>query len=243
MDKQQDANNSARNNNVIPKQGWSILAVLSLLGLFTMYTETMVIPSITDFNEEFDTNYNTSSLILTCYLISGAIMTPIAGKLSDVYGRKKIMLIIIILYLIGTIAGLIATTIHMMIFARLIQGIGIAMFPIAFGIIRDIFPEKKLSIGQGIFSSAFYAGSVIGLPVGALIIEHFGWRLTFLSLIPIIVILIVLLYKVIPHDLKKIPSINKSFNNYEQKQRRASLKNIDTYNFTRTVDLPGSLVL
>ena len=144
----------------IPKQGWLILSILSLLGLSTMYAETMVIPSITDFNREFNTTYNTSSLILTCYLISGAVMTPIAGKLADVYGRKKIMLIIMILYLIGTIIGFLSSQISMLIVARLIQGIGIAMFPIAFGIIRDVFPEKKLSIGQGIFSSAFYAGSV-----------------------------------------------------------------------------------
>ncbi|HYO07080.1 MAG TPA: MFS transporter, partial [Phototrophicaceae bacterium] len=214
-----------------------------LLGLSTMYAETMVIPSITDFNHEFNATYNTSSLILTCYLISGTVMTPIAGKLADAYGRKKIMLIIMIIYSIGTIIGFLSSHISMLIIARLIQGVGIAMFPIAYGIIRDVIPEKKLSVGQGIFSSAFYAGSVIGLPIGAFIIEHFGWRVTFLSIIPITVILIILMYKAIPPDSKKVSSNIVSVINNEPVSHKPHIKKSNVHKIGNIIDLPGAVIL
>jgi MFS family permease len=69
------------------------------------------------------------------------------------------------------------------------------MFPVAFGIIREKFPEKKLAIGQGIFTAVFAAGSVVGLGLGAAVVEHFGWRMTFLSIIPFAVILLLIIIK------------------------------------------------
>ena len=98
-------------------------------------------------------------------------MTPIAGKLSDIYGRKKMVLIIFIIYIIGICAGGLSSNITFLVIARVIQGIGISMFPIAFGIIRDQLPRDKLAVGVGIFSSMFAAGSVVGLAVGGSIIQ------------------------------------------------------------------------
>src|SRR5215203_5519501 len=76
-----------------------------------------------------------------------------------------------------------------MLAARAAQGIGMSMFPIAFGIIREILPEKKLAIGQTIFSSTFSGGAVVGLIVGATIIQNFGWQATFFLIFHIAVIL------------------------------------------------------
>lgn len=72
----------------IHESTWITLAILGSTILITMYGETMLLPAIGDIIKEFDFSYSTSSWILTAYLISGAVMTPIAGKLSDVYGRK-----------------------------------------------------------------------------------------------------------------------------------------------------------
>jgi MFS family permease len=101
-------------------------------------------------------------------------MTPIAGKLSDIYGRKKIVLIIMIIYIIGISLGGLSSNITILIISRVIQGIGISMFPIAFGIVRDQFPPEKLAIGVGTFSAMFAAGSVVGLAIGGSIIQYFG---------------------------------------------------------------------
>jgi MFS family permease len=79
----------------------------------------------------------------------------------------------------------------------IIQGIGISMFPIAFGIVRDQFPPEKLAIGVGVFSSTFAAGSVVGLGVGGPIIQTLGWRATFFSIIPIAIALLFIIQRYI----------------------------------------------
>jgi MFS family permease len=167
----------------ISKIAWVTLGILGSTLLITMYGETMLLPAIPDIIEEFNIPYDTSSWILSSYLIAGAVATPIVGRLSDIYGRKKMVTIIMIIYIIGISLGGFSPNISFLIIARIIQGIGISMFPVAFGIIRDQLPERKLSIGVGIFSSMFAAGSVVGLALGASIIDNFGWRATFFSIV------------------------------------------------------------
>jgi len=127
----------------IRTSAWITLAILGSTLLVTFYGETMLLPAIRDIIGDFHISYSTSSWILTAYLISGAVATPIAGKLSDIYGRKKMVLIIFIIYIIGISAGGLSSNISFLVIARVIQGIGISMFPIAFGIIRDQLPKES----------------------------------------------------------------------------------------------------
>jgi len=146
---------SSQTNNVkIPASAWKVLALLSCIATMVMYAETMLIPAIPDLIKDFHVSYSMSSWILTAYLVAGAVMTPIAGKLSDIYGRKKILLIIMVIYAVGVSLSAFATNIYFMIVARAIQGIGMSMFPIAFGIVRDVFPREKNFYWSG--SDHFY---------------------------------------------------------------------------------------
>lgn len=171
------------------RSGWMTLVILSCLGLIVMFDETMILPAIPDFIRDFNISYSTSSWLLSAYIIAAAVMTPIGGRLSDIYGKKKILLIVMAVYIVGVIGGRFATGIESMIAARAAQGIGMAMFPIAFGIIREVLPEKKLAIGQTIFSSTFSGGAVVGLVGGAAIIQNFGWQMTFVAILPVAIAL------------------------------------------------------
>lgn len=219
----------------ISRSAWTTLVILSCLGLITMYGETMVLPAIPDFIRDFNIQYNTSSWILSSYLIAGAVMTPIAGRLSDIYGKKKILLIVMAVYSTGILAGGFANSIEFMLAARAAQGIGMSMFPIAFGIIREILPEKKLAIGQTIFSSTFSGGAVVGLVVGATIIQNFGWQATFFSIFPIAVILGLLIRKIL-HVTKPATSEVKVEAGGGGNDKDSSIK-------TQTIDLKGTLAL
>ena len=190
----------------IHESTWITLAILGSTILITMYGETMLLPAISDIITDFDISYSTSSWILTAYLISGAVMTPIAGKLSDIYGRKKMVLVIFVIYIVGIAIGGISTNIYTLILARIIQGVGISMFPIAFGIIRDQFPMSKIAIGIGIFSSMFAAGSVVGIAIGGTIVQNFGWQATFFTIIPVAIILWIIIKKRIKDDNTSIIS-------------------------------------
>jgi MFS family permease len=122
-------------------------------------------------------------------LVTGAVMTPIAGKLSDTYGKKRILLIIFGIFILGFLIGAFTTNFLTLVAARVMMGIGISIFPIAFSIIRDKFPLEKLAIGQGIFSSTLSGGAVIGLIIGGGIVENYGWRAIFLFMLPVAAIL------------------------------------------------------
>ncbi|HEX5977787.1 MAG TPA: MFS transporter, partial [Nitrososphaeraceae archaeon] len=185
------------NSAKISAYAWKMLAILSCIATMVMYAETMLIPAIPDLIKDFDVSYSMSSWILTAYLIAGAVMTPIAGKLSDIYGRKKVLLIIMVIYAIGVSLSGFALDIYFMIFARAIQGIGMSMFPIAFGMIRDQFPREKISIGQGVITSMFASGAVIGLTVGAIIVQDYGWQNTFFTIIPIAIALLLIIWRFI----------------------------------------------
>lgn len=193
MEKAEPSHNDNTHTNVrIPSSAWKALAVLASLATMAMYAETMLIPAIPDLIRDFDVSYSMSAWILTAYLISGAVMTPIAGKLADIYGKKKVLLGILAAYIIGlTMAGF-SPNIYFLIAARAVQGAGMAMFVIAFSIIRDQFPREKMSIGQGVISSMFASGAVLGLLLGGIVIQNYGWQATFLSAIPIAIALFVI---------------------------------------------------
>ncbi len=84
----------------------------------------MVLPAIPDFIRDFNIQYNTSSWILSSYLIAGAVMTPIAGRLSDIFGKKKILLIVMAVYSTGILAGGFANSIGFMLGARVHRALG-----------------------------------------------------------------------------------------------------------------------
>ena len=186
---------ASRGGTAIPRKAWKLLVILSSIATMVMYVETMLIPAIPDLINDFDVSYGTSSWILTTYLISGAVATPIVGKLSDVYGKKKVLLLVMLIYAIGVSFAGFASNIYTLLLVRAIQGIGMGMFPIAFGIIRDQFPREKISIGQGIISSMFAAGAAVGLSAGALIVENFGWQATFFTIIPIAILLLITIWR------------------------------------------------
>jgi hypothetical protein len=97
-DTNKNSSSQSKSQNKIPSYAWKVLAILSCIATMVMYAETMLIPAIPTLIKDFHVSYGLSSWLLTSYLISGAVMTPIAGKLSDIYGRKKMLLIIMAIY-------------------------------------------------------------------------------------------------------------------------------------------------
>lgn len=208
----------------ITRSSWKTLCILSCIGLIVLFDEIMILPAIPDFIRNFGISYSTSSWLLSAYIIAAAVMTPIAGKLSDIYGKKKILLIVMAVYTVGVMLGRFATNIEFMLMARALQGVGMAMFPIAFGIIREIFPEKKFAMAQTVFGSTFPAGAVIGLVGGAAIIQRFGWQATFVAVLPVAIALWLTILKFV-----HIPS--------------ASPTNHDGTPIDKSIDIKGTLTL
>jgi MFS family permease len=224
------------------RSGWRTLIILSCLGLIVMFDETMILPAIPDFIRDFNISYSTSSWLLSAYIIAAAVMTPIGGKLSDIYGKKKILLVVMAIYAVGILAGRFATNIEFMLAARVAQGVGMAMFPIAFGIIREVLPEKKLAIGQTIFSSTFSGGAVVGLVGGAAIIQNFGWEATFLAILPVAIALWLIIVRFV-HVQSPAASMEADNGNHLSNDRTIDIKGILLLTATIISFLTGITVL
>ena len=106
------------------------------------------------------------------------------------------------MYVVGVVAGGFSENISFLLASRIIQGVGLAAVPVAFSIIRDSFPPEKLSMPVGVFSSAASGGSVVGLLIGASIIQNFGWHATFLFIAPAAVIVTFMIARFVPTDDK-----------------------------------------
>ena len=113
------------------------------------------------------------------------------------------LIVIMIIYAAGISVAGFATNIFFMFLARVIQGVGISMLPIAFSLVRDRLPPEKFSIGQGIITSMFAAGAVLGLIVGGTIVQNYGWQATFLTTIPVALLLLVMIGLYIESDRHK----------------------------------------
>ena len=187
----------------VSRHAWLTLAILSSTLLTVFFSETMLLPAIPEIIQDFNISYGTAAWIFSAYLIVAAVMTPVAGRLSDLYGKKKVLLILLTIYIAGITAGGFADNISFLLATRLIQGVGLAAVPAAFSLLRDTFPPAKLAIAVGVFGSAYSAGSVVGLLAGASIIQNFGWHATFLAIIPFSALVTLMIAKFVKENNKE----------------------------------------
>jgi MFS family permease len=190
----------------VSRTAWFTLALLSSTLLTVFFSETMLLPAIPEIIQDFNITYGTAAWIFSAYLIVAAVMTPVAGRLSDLYGKKKVLLVLLTIYIVGLVTGGFADNISALLVTRIIQGVGLAAVPAAFSLLRDTFPPAKLAIAVGVFGSAYSAGSVVGLLVGASIIQNFGWHSTFLAIIPFSAVVTIMIAKFVKD--KKIHHTN-----------------------------------
>src|SRR4029078_6495753 len=114
---------SALTSVIISRQAWITLGILSGTLLVVFFSETMLLPAIPEIMKDFSIPYGTAAWICSSYLILAAVMTPIAGKMSDIYGKKKVLLILLTLYIAGITAGVFSNNISFLLASRIIQGV------------------------------------------------------------------------------------------------------------------------
>ncbi|EEB74317.1 MFS transporter [Thermococcus sp. AM4] len=171
--------------------------VVVLLPLLVMYTEAMLTPALPTIQKEFAINPNDVSWVLTIYLLVGTVSVAVFGKLGDMYGKKKMFLVALGFYTLGVILNGFAPSFRWLLFSRAIQGFGMAIFPLAFSLVREEFPPEMVPQVQGMISAMFGVGMVIALPLGAYVTQHWGWRWTYHTAAPFAVLMFILAWKIL----------------------------------------------
>jgi EmrB/QacA subfamily drug resistance transporter len=181
------------------------LAVLSLAGVAYAALSSTVVPALPSIQHSLHASESGVTWLLTGYLLSASVGTSILGRLGDMYGKERVLLWTLVVLAGGTLLGAVATSLPVMIGARVIQGAGGGIFPLAFGIVRDEFPREKVAGSIGILSSILGVGAGIGIVLAGVIIQHLDYH--WLYWLPLIVIVVsaVATWRFVPESPVRVP--------------------------------------
>jgi MFS family permease len=156
-----------------------ILAVLSLAGVAYAMLSSSVVPALPTMQHALHTSETGITWLLTAYLLSASVGTAILGRLGDMYGKERLLLITLVVLAFGTLLAAVSSSLGVIIVARFIQGAAGGIFPLAFGIVRDEFPREKVAGSIGLLSSILGVGAGIGIVSAGLIVEHLNYHWLF----------------------------------------------------------------
>jgi EmrB/QacA subfamily drug resistance transporter len=162
--------------------------VLSVSAMAYSLLQSMVIPALPALEHTLHSSADAVAWLLTGYLLSAAIATPILGRVGDMLGKEKVLFVVLLVLSAGTLVSALATTLPVMLLGRVIQGAGGAVFPLAFGIIRDEFPETRVVGAIGFLSSILGVGAGLGIVLAGPIITHLSYH--YLFWIPLVMCLV-----------------------------------------------------
>src|SRR5882672_3836278 len=180
-------------------------AVLAMGGISYALLQSLVAPALPDIQHSLHTSENSVSWVLTSYLLSASVATPLIGRLGDMYGKERLLMIVLALLSVGTLVSATASSLPLMLVGRVIQGAAGGIFPLAFGIIRDEFPHEQVAAKVGLMSALLGVGGGAGVVLAGPIVDNVSFHYLFwFPLIPIVVTTVAT-YLLVPESPVKTP--------------------------------------
>jgi EmrB/QacA subfamily drug resistance transporter len=176
------------------------LALLAVVATSYVLQQTLVVPALPTIQRDLETSTTWVAWIFTGFLLTSAVATPLLGKLGDAHGKKRVLLISLAGFGAGTFLAALAPSIEVLILARAIQGVGGAIFPLSFGIIRDQLPPARVGLGLGLLSATFGVGGGAGLVLSGLILEGLSWPWLFWIGAAPVAVALVLVWLLLPES-------------------------------------------
>jgi MFS family permease len=168
------------------------LLILSLLAALIVYIDVMLTPALPTIASEYGVSIAETSLIISLYTVFGVAVMPIIGKLGDIYGKRRVLLYTLAVYLAVATTTSFAPTFELVLVSRFFQGVGLGVFPLAFSLAREEFPRPLVPRSQGIISAVQVAGGAMGIIVGSLVTGAYGWQANYHLVLPCILVFAIL---------------------------------------------------
>jgi EmrB/QacA subfamily drug resistance transporter len=196
----------ARGSRRVRRHYGVTLGVLAVAGLSFALLQTMVAPALPAIQREFGASTTAVTWVLTVYLLTASIFTPILGRLGDMFGKERLLVIVLLVLAAGTLISALSSSLGVLIAGRAVQGAGGAIFPLAFGIIRDEFPRERVGTAIGLISATFGIGGGAGLVLSGLIVDHFDYTWIFWLSLVVILGAVVATHLFVPESPVKTPA-------------------------------------
>jgi MFS family permease len=158
-------------------------------------------PALPSIAQDFQISDALASWVMTAYMVCGAVMTVIMGRLADLIGAKKMLMIMMVCFTVGTILAPFSPNISVLLALRVLQGI--ASTPISTKLIRDQVPKTKFPIGLSVYLAAYSGGMALGAVLGPIVAAGPGWQGNFYLVAPVAVILLFVCWRFIHSDESK----------------------------------------
>ncbi|MDQ6752430.1 MAG: MFS transporter [Actinomycetota bacterium] len=186
--------------NASRKSTGLIITILCLSGTVVALQQTMVVPLLPDFPKILDTSPDNVSWLVTSTLLTSAVATPIVSRLADMFGKRRMMIVAMIMMVIGSLIAALGGGFLWLVVGRSFQGFAASLIPVGISIMRDELPKEKIASAVALMSATLGIGSALGLPLSGLIYQSMGWQAIFWISAAIGVALILAVLAIVPES-------------------------------------------
>ncbi|MFC9283895.1 MFS transporter [Streptomyces collinus] len=178
----------------------SVVAVLALAGITVSLMQTLVIPIVPELPVYLHASASNAAWAVTATLLAAAVATPVAGRLGDMFGKRRMLLTSLLLLVAGSVVCALSDSLVPMIAGRSLQGLAAAVVPLGISIMRDELPPERLAGSTALMSASLGVGGALGLPAAAFIADHFDWHLLFWTSAALGVVTLALVLVLVPES-------------------------------------------
>lgn len=177
-----------------------VVVVLALGGIVVSLMQTLVIPLIPKLPEFLGTSAADATWVITATLLASAVATPVVGRLGDMYGKRRLLLISLAMLIAGSVVAGLSDTLVPMVAGRALQGFAAGVIPLGISIMRDELPAERLAAATATMSASLGVGGALGLPAAALLAENADWHLLFWIAAGLGVVVVALVVAFVPES-------------------------------------------
>ncbi|MEU8661652.1 MFS transporter [Actinoplanes philippinensis] len=185
-----------------PRTTFAVLAAAAAAFALMQSLLTPVLPTI---QQDLHTSTGTVTWVLTAWLLAASVATPLMGRVADIIGKDRTLLVALAAIALGCLIAALAPSIGVLIAARVLQGLGAAVFPVSFGIIRDEFPPDRVASAIGTLAAVIATGSGVGIVLAGPIVGFLDWRWLFWIPMAVVTVVGVVAWQVVPASPVRSP--------------------------------------
>jgi MFS family permease len=188
-----------------------VMLLLAGIVMVVLYVEGMLTPSLPTIQSDFHVDTAQVTLVISAYAISGVALSPVVGKLGDIHGKRKVLMGSMLAYAAAVSVTGFSPNFTFMVASRTVQGVGLTILPLGMALVREEFPRELVPRAQGLLSAMFGIGFAISLPIGSFVSQTYGWRYTYHSAIPFVLLLTVAVFLLVRESPYRRPNVRVDY--------------------------------
>lgn len=178
----------------------ALVPVLALAGITVSLMQTLIIPLIPGLPRLLDASIADATWAVTATLLAGAVATPIVGRLADMFGKRRLLLVCLVVLVVGSVVGALATSLVPLVVGRALQGLSAGVIPLGISLMRDHLPADRLGSATALMSASLGVGGALGLPLASIVVERADWHALFWAAAGLGAVVTVLVATLIPES-------------------------------------------